>query len=255
MPRTRFPPRYRRDSGCNRAEDADAVDQRSPHNPTGAVFTAGEIARRSPNWRCRQHRFVAAVRRGSDEILPASSAHQPALASGHGGANDRRLQPVIEIARGARLPLRLGNRAAGAARASLQPAVMHDLRQPRLSAGGRAGGAAARPCRGRGAARGLSAARGDDERAAYGSTGLPGGSRRKAGCLCCSIARGTGLGSEKFALQLLEREHCRGAAFAYGFGPSGAGHLRIALSVPDSRLRRGRANAIVRFAQRLAQRQ
>jgi arginine:pyruvate transaminase len=63
--------------------------------------------------------------------------------------------------------------------------------------------------------------------------------------------RGTGLGSEEFALELLEREHVA-VLPCDGFGPSAAGHLRIALSAPDARLEEA-GRRIVRFAQRLAQ--
>jgi arginine:pyruvate transaminase len=64
--------------------------------------------------------------------------------------------------------------------------------------------------------------------------------------------RSTGLGSEKFALELLEREHVA-VLPCDGFGPSAAGHLRIALSAPDVRLEDA-GQRIVRFAQLLAQR-
>jgi arginine:pyruvate transaminase len=63
--------------------------------------------------------------------------------------------------------------------------------------------------------------------------------------------RGTGLGSQDFALALLEREHVA-VLPCDGFGPSAAGHLRIALSAPDARLEAA-GERIVRFAQRLAQ--
>lgn len=61
--------------------------------------------------------------------------------------------------------------------------------------------------------------------------------------------RGTGLTAETFALRLLERE---GVAVlpCDGFGPSAAGHLRIALSAPEPRLREAGAR-IVRFARAL----
>src|ERR1700722_18052207 len=63
--------------------------------------------------------------------------------------------------------------------------------------------------------------------------------------------RGTGMGSDIFALELLEREHVA-VLPCDGFGPSAAGHLRIALSAPDPRLEEA-GRRIVRFAQRLAQ--
>jgi arginine:pyruvate transaminase len=63
--------------------------------------------------------------------------------------------------------------------------------------------------------------------------------------------RGTGQGSQDFTLALLEREHVA-VLPCDGFGPSAAGHLRIALSAPDARLQEA-GERIVRFAQRLAQ--
>src|SRR5580704_16303543 len=64
--------------------------------------------------------------------------------------------------------------------------------------------------------------------------------------------RGSGLGSPEFALGLLEREHVA-VLPCDGFGPSAAGHLRIALCAPDARLADA-GERIVRFAERLAQR-
>jgi arginine:pyruvate transaminase len=65
--------------------------------------------------------------------------------------------------------------------------------------------------------------------------------------------RGTGLGAGEFARQLLDRE---GVAVlpCDGFGPSAAGHLRIALSAPEPRLRDA-GNRILRFTRALAARQ
>jgi arginine:pyruvate transaminase len=64
--------------------------------------------------------------------------------------------------------------------------------------------------------------------------------------------RGTGLGSQDFAMGLLEAERVA-VLPCDGFGPSAAGHLRIALSQPEPRLKDA-GERIVRFAQRLAQR-
>ena len=63
--------------------------------------------------------------------------------------------------------------------------------------------------------------------------------------------RGTGLGATEFAMRLLETERVA-VLPCDGFGPSAAGHLRIALCQPDARLRDA-GERIVRFAQRLAQ--
>jgi len=64
--------------------------------------------------------------------------------------------------------------------------------------------------------------------------------------------RGTGLGSEDFARGLLDAERVA-VLPCDGFGASAAGYLRISLGAPDARLEEA-GNRIVRFAQRLAQR-
>jgi arginine:pyruvate transaminase len=62
--------------------------------------------------------------------------------------------------------------------------------------------------------------------------------------------RGTGRGSEAFARALLEEEGVA-ALPADGFGPSAAGHLRLALTTADERLAEA-GHRIVRLAQRIA---
>jgi arginine:pyruvate transaminase len=64
--------------------------------------------------------------------------------------------------------------------------------------------------------------------------------------------RATGVEAAAFARALLDTEHVA-VLPCDGFGPSAAGHLRIALSAPDDRLAEA-GDRIVRFAQRLAQR-
>ena len=59
--------------------------------------------------------------------------------------------------------------------------------------------------------------------------------------------RGTGLGAEDFARGLLEREDIA-LLPCDGFGPSAVGHLRIALTAPEARLEDA-GRRIVRFAQ------
>jgi arginine:pyruvate transaminase len=61
--------------------------------------------------------------------------------------------------------------------------------------------------------------------------------------------RGTGLGAQEFARALLDREKVA-VLPCDGFGPSAAGHLRIALSAPDPRLEEA-GRRIVRFAREL----
>ena len=62
--------------------------------------------------------------------------------------------------------------------------------------------------------------------------------------------RPSGLGAQQFAQQLLEREHVA-VLPCDNFGPSAAGHLRVALSAPDARLAEA-GRRIVRFARQLA---
>jgi arginine:pyruvate transaminase len=62
--------------------------------------------------------------------------------------------------------------------------------------------------------------------------------------------RGTGLGSEDFALELLRHENVA-LLPCDAFGPSGEGHLRIALTAPEPRLEEA-GRRIVAFARRLA---
>src|SRR6266446_1341229 len=64
--------------------------------------------------------------------------------------------------------------------------------------------------------------------------------------------RGTGLGAADFAHRLLDRERVA-VLPCDGFGPSAAGHLRIALSAPEARLRDA-GSRILRFAGEIAAR-
>jgi arginine:pyruvate transaminase len=63
--------------------------------------------------------------------------------------------------------------------------------------------------------------------------------------------RGTGLGAEDFARGLLTREHVA-VLPCDGFGPSAVGHLRISLTAPEQRLEEA-GRRIVRFARALGQ--
>jgi arginine:pyruvate transaminase len=65
--------------------------------------------------------------------------------------------------------------------------------------------------------------------------------------------RGTGLAADEFARALLDREQVA-VLPCDAFGPSAAGHLRIALTAPDARLAEA-GHRIVRFADTLAGRQ
>ncbi len=74
--------------------------------------------------------------------------------------------------------------------------------------------------------------------------------RPEGGMFVLLDVRGTGLGSSEFAQALLAREEVA-ILPCDGFGPSAAGHLRIALSAPDPRLLEA-GRRIVRFADALA---
>jgi arginine:pyruvate transaminase len=63
--------------------------------------------------------------------------------------------------------------------------------------------------------------------------------------------RGTGLSADEFARDVLEREAVA-ALPCDGFGPSAAGHLRLSLTSGDARLEEA-GRRILRFAQRLAE--
>jgi arginine:pyruvate transaminase len=65
--------------------------------------------------------------------------------------------------------------------------------------------------------------------------------------------RGTGLGAEDFARDLLLRENVA-LLPCDGFGPSAVGHLRIALTALEPRLEEA-GRRIVRFARQLAEKQ
>jgi arginine:pyruvate transaminase len=74
--------------------------------------------------------------------------------------------------------------------------------------------------------------------------------RPEGGMFVLFDVRGTGLGAEDFARALLEREDVA-LLPCDGFGPSAVGHLRIALTAPEPRLEDA-GRRIVRFAHTLA---
>ena len=73
--------------------------------------------------------------------------------------------------------------------------------------------------------------------------------RPEGGMFVLLDVRGTGLGADEFARRLLDAESVA-VLPCDGFGPSAAGHLRIALSAPDARLAEA-GRRIVRFARAL----
>ena len=80
----------------------------SPHNPTGAVFTARGDRRPSP--RCAAGTICGCCPTRFTKTSPLPGRMSAPGRCRHGRAHGRRLQPV-EIARDARLPPRLGGRA------------------------------------------------------------------------------------------------------------------------------------------------
>ena len=76
--------------------------------------------------------------------------------------------------------------------------------------------------------------------------------RPEGGMFVLMDIRGTGLGSAEFAHQLLYRENVA-VLPCDGFGPSAAGHLRISLTAPEPRLEEA-GRRIVDFARNLARR-
>ena len=92
-------------------------------------------------------------------------------------------------------------------------------------------------------------ARGADVGSARRRAGLPRRSRPKAACSCCWMCAAPGSAPRDFARRLLDSERVA-VLPCDGFGPSAAGHLRIALSAPEARLRDA-AERILRFARGL----
>jgi len=220
----------------------------SPHNPTGAVFTAGEIAAIAEL--CRKHDLWLL----SDEVYEDLAFARPHVSPRSLPGMAERTIVVSSLSKSHAAPgFRCGwvigppelqghlfNLLLCMTYGSpgfLQEAALAALRQQLPE---------------------ISALREDyRRRAAMMSALLVDAPNCRAvppegGMFVLLDCRGTGIGSEEFALELLEREHVA-VLPCDGFGPSGAGHLRIALSAPDARLEEA-GHRIVRFAQRLAQR-
>jgi arginine:pyruvate transaminase len=109
----------------------------SPHNPTGAVFTADEVAGIAEL--CRQHDLWLLSDEVYEDLAFARPHVKPVVIARHGGAHDCRLQSV-EIACYGRVPLWLGHRTAGIVTAPLRFPLVHVFRRPRLHPGRRVGG-------------------------------------------------------------------------------------------------------------------
>ena len=197
-------------------------------------------------------RPLARLRRGLRRPRLRPAACQRVVAARHA---DRTIV-VSSLSKSHAVPgfrLRLDRRPAGTAGASLQPAPLHDLRQPRLHPGRRP-----RRLRERDLPE-VEALRAEYRaRATLLTKRLADAPNCQAvppegGMFVLLDIRPTGLSAYEFALALLEQEHVA-ILPCDGFGPSAAGHLRIALCASEERLSEA-GDRIVRFAQRLAQRQ
>ena len=222
---TRWPPRSRRARG--------SIWINSPHNPTGAVFTADEIAAIAEL--CRRHDLWLL----SDEVYEDLAFARPHVSAWSLPGMAERTVVVSSLSKShaiAGVPLRLDHRPAGAGAAPVQPAAVHDLRQPRLYPGRRAGRAASSDLpRSRRCARITGGARRCCRALLAEAPHLPRRCRPKAACSCCSTAAAPGSARQDFALDCWNSEHVA-VLPCDGFGPSAAGHLRIALCAPDARL-------------------
>jgi arginine:pyruvate transaminase len=220
----------------------------SPHNPTGAVFTADEISATAEL--CRKHDLWLL----SDEVYEDLAFARPHVSPRSLPGMAERTVVVSSLSKSHAAPgFRIGwvigppalqghlfnlllcmtYGSPGFLQEGALAALRHDLAE-------------------------VAALREDYRRRAAMMCGLLTDAPRcrvvppEGGMFVLLDIRGTGLGSEDFALALLEREHVA-VLPCDGFGPSAAGHLRIALSAPDPRLAEA-GERIVRFAQRLAQR-
>lgn len=217
----------------------------SPHNPTGAVFTPAEIAAVAAL--CRKHDLWLL----SDEVYEDLAFARPHVSAWSLPDMAERTVVVSSLSKSHALPgFRLGwvvgpprlarhlfnlllSMTYGSA-AFIQDGALVALSRdlPEVAALREAYRARAGM---------LSALLGE----APGCRAVP----PEGGMFVLLDVRGTGLAAETFALRLLERE---GVAVlpCDGFRPSAAGHLRIALSAPEPRLREA-GERIVRFARAL----
>lgn len=218
----------------------------SPHNPTGAVFTAEELAGIAAL--CRKHDLWLL----SDEVYEDLAFARPHVSAWSLPDMAERTVVVSSLSKSHAVPaFRLGW-IVGA------PALAHHLFNLLLcmtygspafiQAGAMAAFASELP---------EVAALHEDyrRRAAMFSDILDAAPncrvvRPEGGMFVLLDIRPTGLGGIEFAEALLKRERVA-ALPCDGFGPSAAGHLRIALSASDARLADA-GERIVRFARQLA---
>lgn len=219
----------------------------SPHNPTGAVFTRSEVERIAAL--CRQHDLWLV----SDEVYEDLAFARPHTGAWSLPDMAERTAVVSSLSKSHALPaFRLGwvvgppelirhlanlvlSMTYGSP-AFIQDGALAALREelPELEA-------LREDYRRRAALMSQLLAQ------APGCRAIP----PEGGMFVLLDVRGTGLSARGFARRLLDSERVA-ILPCDGFGPSAAGHLRIALSAPDPRLRDA-AGRILRFARGLNQ--
>jgi arginine:pyruvate transaminase len=219
----------------------------SPHNPTGAVFTAGEISAIAEL--CRRHDLWLV----SDEVYEDLAFARPHVSPRSLPGMAERTVVVCSLSKSHAAPgFRLGWVIGPP---ELQEHLFNLLLCMTYGSPGFIQEGALAVLRGEAAE--VAALREDYRRRAAAMSALLTAAPKcrvvppEGGMFVLLDVRGTGLGSSEFALGLLEAEHVA-VLPCDGFGPSAAGHLRIALSAPDARLEDA-GERIVRYAQRLAQ--
>jgi arginine:pyruvate transaminase len=219
----------------------------SPHNPTGSVFTRAEMERVAAL--CREHELWLL----SDEVYEDFAFARPHIGAWSLPGMAERTVVVSSLSKSHALPaFRLGWMVGPpelirhvsnlllcmtyGSPAFIQDGALAALRQDLPE---------------------VAALREDYRaRAALMSELLAEGPRCRAippegGMFVLLDVRGTGLGAADFARRLLDSERVA-VLPCDGFGPSAEGHLRIALSAPEARLRDA-AGRILRFARGLNQ--
>lgn len=217
----------------------------TPHNPTGAVFTPAEIA--SVAALCRRHDLWLLA----DEVYEDLAFARPHVSAWSLPQMAERTVVVSSLSKSHAIPgFRLGWLVGPPALARhlfnlllsmlyggppfIQEGVLAALREELPE---------------------VAALREDYRRRAALMSGLLREAPRcrvvppEGGMFVLLDVRGTGVSAGDFALRLLAQERVA-VLPCDGFGPSAAGHLRIALSAPDARLREA-GERIVRFARAL----
>ncbi len=223
-----------------------AVWINTPHNPTGAVFTSDEIAGIAEICRARDLWLV------SDEVYEDLAFARPHLSPWSLPGMAERTIVVSSLSKSHAMPgFRLGWIIGPPALTRHLFALLLSMTYgtpPFIQAGALAALGAELPE--------VAALRGDYRRRAEMMSGILAQAPNcrpippEGGMFVLLDIRGTGMAARQFASALLESEHVA-VLPCDAFGPSAAGHLRISLTEPDSRLAEA-GRRIVGFAQSLA---